>query len=200
MDLQETWKKLEAEKLNKPVLGSLAIQKKSKHPVQRLKTLYLITTGFAVTFLLIFIALFFLFHEPLVKGGLIAVILCYFFFLVVNWSMYKKIKVDLPVDQNLKTVLQHTYTFISDNIRFQERAAIFIYPIAGTSGFLMGGSVGSGNIEKMMSTNFALISLVVTLAILTPTGYFLAKWLNRISYGKGLGKLKELIDELEKPD
>jgi hypothetical protein len=200
MDLQEIWKKLEMDKLNKPVLGSLDIQKKSKHPVQKLKTLYLITTGFAITFLIIFIILFFLFHEPIVKYGLVAVSICYAFFLAVNWSMYKKIKVDLPVDQNLKTALLHTYNFISDNIRFQERAAIFIYPIAGTAGFLMGGSVGSGNIEKMMSTNFAIISLVITLAILTPAGYFLARWLNRVSYGKGLGKLKQLIDELEKPD
>jgi hypothetical protein len=200
MDLQEIWKKLETDKLSKPVLGSLNIQKKSKHPVQKLKNLYLITTGFALFFLIAFIVLFFLFHEPIVKYGLVAVSLCYVFFLGVNWSMYKKIKVDLPVDQNLKTVLQHTYTFISDNIRFQERAAIFIYPIAGTSGFLMGGSVGSGNIEKMMSTNFAIISLVITLAVLTPVGYFLAKWLNKVSYGSGLVKLKQLIDELEKPE
>lgn len=200
MDLGEVWKKLESDKLSKPVLGAVHIQKKSKHPVQKLKNLYLITTGFTVFFLIAFIVLFFLFHEPIVKYGLIAVSICYAFFLIVNWSMYKKIKVDLPVDQNLKTVLLHTYTFISDNIRFQERAAIFIYPIAGTSGFLMGGSVGSGNIEKMMSTNFAIISLVVTLAILTPAGYFLAKWLNRVSYGNGLAKLKQLIDELENPD
>ncbi len=200
MDLEQIWKKLEADKLNKPVLGSLDIQKKSKHPVQRLKNLYLITIGFTITFLVTFVFLFFLFHEPLVKVGLIAIILCYVFFLVVNWSMYRKIKVDLPVDQSLKTALLHTYNFISDNIRFQERAAVFIYPIAGTSGFLMGGSVGSGNIEKMMSNNLVIISLIVTLAILTPSGYFLAKWLNRVSYGKGLGKLKQLIDELEKPD
>jgi hypothetical protein len=200
MELSEIWKKLESDKLSKPVLGVVHIQKKSKHPVQKLKNLYLITTGFTVFFLVAFIVLFFLFHEPIVKHGLVAVSLCYVFFLVVNGSMYKKIKVDLPVDQNLKAVLQHTYTFIRDNIRFQERAAIFIYPIAGTSGFLMGGSVGSGNIEKMMSTNFAIISLVTTLAILTPVGYFLAKWLNKVSYGSGLGKLKQLIDELEKPE
>ena len=200
MDLREVWKTLETNKLSKPVLGAIEVRKTSRHPVQKLKNAYQLSTGFAIVFLIAFIALFITFHEPIVKGSLVLVILSYVFFLVTNFSMYKKIKVELPVDQSLKTVLTHTHDFISSNIRFQERVALFIYPIAGTAGFLMGGSVGSGDIERMMQEKVVIIILIFTLIILTPVCYFLAKWMYKISYGKCLIELKQLIDELERPD
>ncbi len=199
MDLQEVWKKLEHDKLEKPVLGAIEIRKKSKHPVQKLKRNYLYTTGFSVLFLIGFIILFFLFDEWLVKGGLILVILSYIFYLITNFSMYRKIQVALPVDGNLKAALQHTHDFITDNIRFQKLTSIFIYPIAGVSGFMMGGAIGSGNITKMMQNKYVLISMLVTIAILTPLSHWLASWMYKISYGKCLTELKERIAELENP-
>ena len=200
MDLQEAWKKLETDKLTKPVTGAVHIQKKSKHPVQKLKTAYLQTTGFSILFLIGFIALFFYFHEALVKGGLVLVILSYIFFLVTNFSMYRKINVVLPVDKSLKQVLTHTHQFITDNIRFQKRVALFIYPIAGTAGFMMGGSVGGGNVEKMMQDTTVLIIGGVVMVVLTPLCYLLANWMYKISYGKCLVELQERIDQLEDPN
>jgi hypothetical protein len=199
MDLQQVWKKLEKDKLEKPVLGSVKIQKESKHPVQKLKRNYLYTTGFSVLFLIGFIVLFFLFDEWLVKGGLILVILAYIYYFITNFSMYRKIQVVLPVDGSLKAAMQHTHDFIADNIRFQKRTSIFIYPIAGVSGFMMGGAIGSGNINKMMQNKYVLISMIITIAILTPLSHWLASWMYKVSYGKCLKELKERIDELENP-
>jgi hypothetical protein len=200
MDLQEAWKKLETDKLTKPVTGAVHIQKKSKHPVQKLKTAYLQTTGFSVVFLIGFIALLFYFHEPLVKIGLVLVILSYIFFFVTNFSMYRKINVVLPIDKNLKQVLAHTHQFITDNIRFQKRVALFIYPIAGTAGFMMGGSVGGGNVEKMMQDPTVLLLAAIVMTVLTPLCYYLANWMYKISYGKCLVELQERIDQLEDPN
>ncbi len=200
MDLREAWKALETDKLQKPVLGAIDVRKTSKHPIQKLKYLYKISIGFAIVFLAGFIILLFVFQEPLVKGCLVLVILSYVFFLMTNVSMYKKIKVELPMDQSLKAILTHTHDFISSNIRFQERVALFLYPIAGTAGFFMGGSVGSGDLERMLQEKVVIIILIVVLIILTPLCYFLAKWMYKISYGKSLAELKALIIELERPD
>ena len=199
MDLQQVWKKLEKDKLGKPVLGAVEIRKKSKHPVQKLKNAYLYTTGFSLAFLIMFIVLFFVFSETVVKAGLALVIVSYIFFFAVNFSMYRKVNVVLPIDQNLKRALQHTYDFIKANIRFQEYAALFIYPIAAASGFLMGGAVGSGDIEGMLQKKFVILSLISTAIVLTPIAFYLARWLYKLSYGKCLKELKELIDELENP-
>lgn len=200
MDLREAWKALEIDKLQKPVLGAIDLHKTSRHPIQKLKYLYKISTSFAIAFLAGFIALLFVFHEPIVRGSLSLVILSYVFFLMTNLSVYKKIKVELPMDKSLKAVLTYTHDFISSNIRFQERVALFLYPVAGTAGFLMGGSVGSGDIERMLREKVVIIILIVVLAILTPLCYFLAKWMYKISYGKSLVELKVLIEELERPD
>ena len=199
MDLQQVWKKLEKDKLGKPVLGAVEIRKKSKHPVQKLKNAYLYTTSFSLAFLIGFIVLFFTFPEPIVKAGLALVIVGYIFFFVVNFNMYRKVNVVQPVDQNLKNAMQHTYDFITANIRFQEYAALFIYPIAASSGFLMGGAVGSGDIDGMLQKKFVIVSLIVTAIVLTPIAFYLTRWLYKVSYGKCLKELKERIDELENP-
>jgi hypothetical protein len=200
MDLGEVWKKLESDKLSKPVLGAVHIQKKSKHPVQKLKNAYLISTGFSMAFLIAFIVLFFLFDEAIVKVGLVFMMISYIFFFTTNFSMYRKVNVVLPIDGSLKTVLTHTYDFITENIRFQEKVALFIYPFAAASGFLMGGQVGSGNIMKMLEAKQVIIIMLITSAILTPIGFYLTRWMYKIYYGKCLTELKDRIAQLENPD
>ncbi|MBL7854593.1 MAG: hypothetical protein JNL17_09340 [Cyclobacteriaceae bacterium] len=200
MNLQDVWKKLEVEKLEvaRPSpLNPWAI--KSKHPVAKLKEAYKITTLFSVVFLIGFIVLFFLFDQMLVKLGLAATIVGYIFFFVTNFNMYRKIKAEFPVESDLKSVLTHTYTFITSNIRFQERTALFIYPIAGAAGFLMGGASAGADPEAFIQKPVVVAILVVFLIIATPLCWLLARWLYRISYGVCLAQLKELIDELEKP-
>lgn len=200
MDLQEVWRKLETEKLNKPVLGAVTIAKKSKHPVQRLKNAYLITSAFSVACLVFFIYLFSISPERLVKGSLFLVILSYIFFFVINYSMYKKINIALPVNKSLKEALTHTHDFITANIRFQERVALFIYPVAGASGFFLGGAAADGDLETLMKKKMVIISFFLTLAIITPISYYLTKWMYKISYGKCLTDLQGLIHELENPE
>jgi hypothetical protein len=200
MELGELWKKLDSDKLSKPVLGAVHIQKKSKHPVEKLKNAYLITTGFSVVTLIAFIVLFFLFDEWIVKVGLVFMIFSYVFFFATNFSMYRKVNIALPIDQSLKTALLHTYNFITENIRFQERVALFIYPFATASGFLMGGSEGSGNVMKMLEKKEVLIALVVSCVVLTPLAFYLTRWMYKVSYGKCLTELKARIEELENPE
>jgi hypothetical protein len=200
MELGELWKKLDSDKLSKPVLGSVHIRKRSKHPVQKLKNAYLITTGFSVVSLIAFIVLFFLFDEWIVKVGLVFMICSYIFFFANNFSMYRKVNIALPIDQSLKTALLHTYNFITENIRFQERVAVFIYPFATASGFLMGGSEGSGNVMKMLERTEVWVALIVSCVVLTPLAFYLTRWMYKVSYGKCLTELKARIEELERPD
>lgn len=198
MDLREAWKELEINKLSKPVRGAIYLSKTSKHPVQKLKNAYKQSTAFSLVFLLGFITLFFLFEEPLVKGSLVFVIFSYIFFLLINLSMYRKIKVELPVDQSLIHVLKHTHDFITSNIRFQERVALVIYPVAGTSGFFMGGALGSGNLQNMLKERAVIILLIVTLIVMTILCFYLTRWMYKKSYGKCLIELKQLITEMER--
>jgi hypothetical protein len=80
-------------------------------------------------------------------------------------------------------------------LAFQRKAAIFIYPVACTAGFMWGLSIET-NVAEMMQKPFVIIALVVTIAILTPLSYYLAVWMENISYGKYLIQLETLIFEL----
>lgn len=200
MNLNEVWKKLEIEKLevDKPSpLNPWATR--SKHPVAKLKEAYKISTLFALVFLICFIFLFFIFDQTIVKIGLAATIVAYVFFLTTNFRMYARIKTDFPVDRDLKTVLRHTYDFIIANIHFQERTALFIYPVAGASGFVMGGAAAGANMLELLQKPVVMWTLIGTVVILTPLSWLFARWLYKISYGVCLGELKRLIDELERP-
>jgi hypothetical protein len=199
MDLQEVWRKLDAEKLSKPVTGAFQVSGKSKHPIQKLKDAYLTTTVFSVVFLLGFIALFFVFPQSLIRSFLILVILAYVAGVVVNYTMYRKLHVTLPSDQSLKTVLINTYQLITKNILMQERAALLVYPIAAATGFFMGGAAGSGDLYGMLQKKIVIIALIVIIVVLTPACFYLARWMYKVSYGKCLKDLKERIDALEDP-
>ncbi len=198
MDLQEVWKRMESEKLTRPVLGAVEVRKKSNHPVAKLKRAYLISTGFSLVFLLGFIALFFSFDAPIIKGSLSLVILGYVFFLTVNLTMYRRINEKLPVDQSLRTVLAHTHAFISENIRFQERVALFIYPVAATAGFVVGLAAG-GDVNVLFEKKSVIVVLLVVIAVLTPLAFYLARWMYKVSYGSCLTEIRHLIDELDNP-
>ncbi len=200
MNLLDVWKKLETEKLEKPVLGSASPGKKSKHPVQKLKEAYLTTTIFAAVFLVVFMVIFFQTHEVVVRVLMSLVIVAYIFFFVINLSMFSKIRTPLPVERSLREVLYHTHTFISDNIRFQERVALYIYPVAGSAGFFLGASSASNDFDGFLEKKIIYVILAVVLAILTPLCFYLARWMYKISYGKCLIELKRLIDELDRPD
>lgn len=198
MDLQEVWKRMESEKLSRPVQGAVEVRKKSKHPVAKLKRAYLLSTGFAMVFLIAFVVLFFTFSQPIIKGSLFLVCVGYVFFLVVNLSMYRKINTQLPVDQSLRAALTHTHAFISENIRFQERVALFIYPVAATAGFLIGLASG-GDVDALLQKKAVLVILLVMIAVLTPLAFYLARWMYNVSYRSCLTEIKLLIDELDNP-
>lgn len=197
MDLQKAWKKLEHDKLEKPVLGSVHIVKKSKHPVEKLKKAYLITTIFSIVFLACFIVLFFSFQDYMVRVGLAVVVVIYVLFVYFNYNMYQNIKVNVLFDANLLSALKDTHAFISNNIRFQARFALFVYPIAGAAGMLMGLAVGGGNVEKYLHDTVVMVLFITVPLLITPACYFFAKWMTKVSYGKSLAELKQLIDQME---
>lgn len=200
MNLQEVWKKLEVEKLEvtKPSpLNPWAT--KSKHPVAKLKEAYKISTLFALVFLVAFIVLFFVFDQWVVKIGLLATIAGYIFFFVTNFSMFRKIKTELLLEGSVKSALQSTYNFITDNIRFQERTALFIYPVAGAAGYVMGAAVAGADTWEFVQKPVVLWILLGFTVVATPLCWLLTRWLYKVSYGVCLAQLRSLIDELEQP-
>lgn len=198
MNLQEVWKKLEMEKLEvaqPSLLNPWAT--KSKHPVAKLKEAYKITTIFSVVFLAVFVVLLFLFDQWVVQVAIGATIVGYVFFFVTNFSMFRRIKTGLPLDGSVKSALQSTYDFITANIRFQERTALFIYPVAAAAGYVMGAAASGADAWEFIQKPVVLWLLLAFVIIATPLCWMLTRWMYKVSYGVCLAQLRALIEELE---
>lgn len=197
MNLQDAWKELDLEKpLEGKWMDKVHRRISSHHPVQRLKRAYLVSVVFSVVFLFVFVGLLFQFKELVVQAGIGVMIIAYLIFSWINLRAYQKIRTDFPMDENLKTVLQNTYDFVIGNIRYQERVGLFIYPLALTSGYLMGLSSSSGNASGLISNQVILILLAVAIVILTPLCWLLTRWMYRVAYGLFLKDLARLIEDL----
>lgn len=114
-----------------------------------------------------------------------------------TWKLYTNITVNVSATNSLKDELQKNYSGFQKWWRIQERLGLFVYPIAATGGFILGGVEGSGKTAEAFLYNPQMLTVLgVTLIILVPVCYYGARWMFNYAYGKHLKKLKQLIDEL----
>lgn len=197
MELQDIWKKLETEKLEVVNTTSLAEwPPRSKHPVRKLESSFFIALLFVVFFEGIFVYLFINFTHPLVRTFLGLVILCYVFFFIMNYRVYRDIRKEIDFSNNLHQTLKAIYGNVVASLRFQRRASIFIYPIAASAGFLLGFATQKDP-GMVIQETWLLLTMIGVSLLITPFGYWLARWMEKVSYEKYCNQLKELIAQIE---
>ena len=116
-----------------------------------------------------------------------------------TYKEYKKIDTDIsPIDPLLTELKRHQQS-ISRWMHAQQRAWILIYPFCAAGGFMLGGMVGSGNsLETFMQKPLAIPTLIISIIVFVPAGYFLARKLFKASFGNHLEALQENIKDMEK--
>ncbi len=196
MDLKEAWKTLEKEKLSVPVTGTITVPKHSKHPVANLILAFGLGLVFCVLFGMIFAGMLFLVDQTIVKVGLVIVVVAYTFLFMINLRVYRKIKKLYQSDEKVLSVLHSVHDIVTQTIQFQQKISWGFFPLCVAAGFVLGVSMKKDAAEMMLLPRFYL-SLIVTMAIVTPACYFLTKWMTRISYGKYLRQIEDLIAQAE---
>lgn len=197
MELQEIWKKLETEKLEVVRATSLVEwPPKSKHPVRKLFNAFLGALLFVVFFEGIFVYLFVKSDHPLVQLFLALVIIAYVFFFVVNYKVFRSIQNGIDLSGNINETLRSIYNSVTSGLAFQRKASLIIYPIAASAGFLLGFSTQKDPSRVIQEWYLLAIMIGVSIA-LTPLSYWLARWMEKISYQKYCDQLKALIDQTD---
>jgi hypothetical protein len=200
MDLQAAWKKLDKSKFKVPLPDEheINLRRKSHHPVKKLIWYFQLGLALCIIFEVAFIYLAITLPQPIVKIFLLVVVLLYVFFFVLNYRILRNIQTLYKLDSDIKSTLKNIYDSTTRMLAFQRKSAIFIYPICGTAGFLMGLSVEKDALTLIQRPSI-FIALIVTLIILTPLAHLLAKWLEKVSYNKYLSQLRDIIQQLEEP-
>lgn len=192
MDLREAWKKLEEEKLSKPTEERVFIPGRSKHPVINLILSFKFGLGFIVFFEMIFVYLFFIMTQPIVKVSLGVVILLYLFLFIQNLVALTKMIRHSKLDKNTTETLQAIHDIVSGTLKFQRRMSWAFFPICIGAGFLLGISMNA-DAAAIIVKPVVIIILITTMVVATPLCYWASLWMIRISHGQYLEQIDELI-------
>jgi hypothetical protein len=199
MDIENIWKQNNGSDI---VLDKL-LQKAnfsnlhSKLPLRMLKKNLLIGIVYATLFTVFYVVLFFIVHIWQVH---IAIAVGTVFNIVVgmdSWKLYKSVNENISLNNSLRNELEKNYYGFLRWWRIQEKLGLYVYPIAITGGFILGGVEGSGkSVEAFLYNPKILIVLGITLLLLVPACYYGSRWMYNYAYGKHLKKMKMLIEEL----
>jgi len=123
--------------------------------------------------------------------------------LVVMWQAYEQYKNIAPAlnSGNVLQTLKDIHASFQKMFRQQERAALLVYPVACAAGFMLGGVASSGkSVEVFMGNQKVQIALAICIVVLVPIGFYLAKWMNKVAFGKYFEQIKVHIDALEREE
>jgi hypothetical protein len=170
----------------------------SKDPLNILKRNIIINSifGIAISGLYIFILTRFTFWQILLCIGIVL--------LFTVWAVVKALQLYIKIQSGSRAnavllQMEEHYVNIKRWINIQQWVGLIIYPISAAGGFMLGGYVGSGKpIEVIMQKPAMIVALLISLVILVPACFYLAKWMSRKAFGQYLDQLKENIDALKK--
>ncbi|MEJ7626236.1 MAG: hypothetical protein WKF35_05195 [Ferruginibacter sp.] len=199
MDIENVWQqgKGSDDALNKVLQISDFDIIHSKSPLKQLRKNLLIGIVWAVIITIFYVGL--LFFISIWQVNIALFILIFFNSLIAfdSWKLYKNIHINNLATHSLKDELQKNYSGFRKWWRVQERSCLFVYPIAITGGFILGGYLGSEKPIAEFLYNPRMLSILgIANLILVPLSYFGARWMFKYAYGKHLEKLQSLIEEL----
>ncbi|HSF45078.1 MAG TPA: hypothetical protein VLA58_03680 [Chitinophagaceae bacterium] len=204
MDWEKTWKQLGSE--NKDGLESYfqpgkPVKNTGRHPLQQIRRSLMINAFWGVLISAGYVYLMFRFPNWQILLGFSLVLLFNIYSIVKGLQLRSSIPSNISGHSSLLAEMEKQYKAVTDWIRAHKMTAIFIYPVAAASGFMLGGILGSGKpLDLLFSRNIFWISLIISAIALTPVAYWFSKLLVKVTYEKYLKKLKENIDELRKQE
>lgn len=202
MDLHKAWQQLQeshfqqSDDLRLSTVRDL-MRHPGRSPLARLRRNIRLNTWFTLVFFVLFIVLFFVFTHPYVRLCLAVLIAAYLAAYAFTAYQLRTLPPRPAMDNDLLTTLKAYHRIFSGWMRVLERSALFIYPVSITGGFLVGLS-GAMPIDEALGKPVIRWTLLIALLVLTPATHFLAKWMNRLAFGRYLDQLQENIAVLER--
>ncbi len=199
MSLEKTWQNLDDSSDDDlaALLKSGTLKKVSHDPITRITRNLLINLYWCVIISIGYIVVLYSFPIWQVQICIAVVLLftLYAFFSALHH--YRQLKKP-PEHTQLLPFMEWHYASITKWLNTVSKVALFVYPVSAAGGFMLGATLGAEkSIEYLLSKKLIQISMPITIAVLVPLCYYLAKWMNKIAFGRHLEQLKKNIDELK---
>lgn len=168
------------------------------HPLMKLKKALLMNMIWGVLIFLFYIYIIIVFPYWPILITIVITMAFTAYVLVKAWKLYTSIQTTVSATRPVLEELRMHHREISDWGRVQQKLGLLVYPFAAAGGYLSGGILGSGKtIEELMTKPIFVYALPVTMLVLIPICYWLAKWMFNKSFGKHLRSLEGIIHSLE---
>jgi len=106
------------------------------------------------------------------------------------------LKKNIDMSENLLEGLKTYHHRIKQVLKYEELTGLILYPFSLSAGFFIGLQAGDPS-EPIMNERSDWIALVIAMIVITPLAHLLARWMNKVAFGKYLKQLQKNIDELE---
>ena len=170
----------------------------SHNPLEKIKKNLLMNMVWGIIICALYVFMIIHFQIWQVQVSISIVLLFSLWALYTAWLQYKKLNTSVSSNSSLLSEMKRHYESIETWLNTQQKVALIIYPVSAAGGFMLGGVIGSGkSVELFMSKPIVILILVVTILILVPACYYLAKWMCNYSFGKHLKTLQQNIKDLE---
>jgi hypothetical protein len=198
MNLQEEWMNMGGDDKDlSALISKRSLANASRHPLEKLKGNLLANALWGIAFSLGYCWIMLKFPEW-------PICVCLSLALIFSlWSSIQTLQLRASLQhinlssQSLLQELELQYHHVQKWMSIQQQMGLFVYPFAATGGFLLGLTLNSNRSIDEIFTNFKyLISLAVVIVVLTPLGYWVARWMFRKGFGIYADQLRQNIDRL----
>jgi hypothetical protein len=201
MGIEQHWNKMDENTDSdlSALLQTGNLSKLSSHnPLQKIKRNLLINIiwGLLICAIYILIMLYFQIWQVQIAIGITFIFSVWA--LYTSYREYLQINTGISSNNSVLVELQRHHQSITNWMKTQQRVALFIYPVSAAGGFMLGGALGSGKpVAAFMHNPIAWVALLISVAILVPACYYLAKWMFKYGFGKHLAALQNNITALQ---
>lgn len=196
MDIEKTWQESEPGISISPKEIRESMRQRPEGVLRKLRNQLLIKLIFTVVFTIGYIVLVVLFDDLFVRllfGVLILVHLVGIWFFTRQWLRLKR---ELDFAGPVIGVLEEYLVSIRRTLKVEELTGLLLYPVAGSAGFFF-SLTQEMDWSRIMESRWIWITWLITIVVLTPLAHLLAKWMNRVSFGKYLSRLDGYIADLK---
>lgn len=203
MDIQQEWKRLNEGRFKPGEPTHLAVSDLMRHPKQSplaiLRRNAKINMGFAAVFLAGFCVLFVLYPHPYIRLCFGVLILAYLAALLFTTYKLRRLPPIPDMGGAVLPVMKAYHDQLRAWIDWQEKAALFIYPVSAAGGGML-GIASVADLDTVLQKPAVLWILGIVVVVLTPAAHWLARWMGKVAFGKYLDQIKTNIDLLEKQE
>lgn len=199
MDLEKSWKELGGDaRMPESWLRGGNWQKPSGlNPLARLKRNLRMNMIWGIIIALLFLVVTFISPSWVVQAAMAIMFVFTVWGTYGAWKLIGTLRPEICHDCSLVSELERQHDLIRDWMRSQQKAALYLYPVAVTGGFLLGGLSSSGlSLSQLLAKTPIQLGLVISILVLTPLSWLLARWMNHKAFGTHLEALKANIQSL----